>query len=61
MNAFNPRRLDDELADEMRDHLERRAAALSDAGLKPEEAEWQARLRFGNPTQLLEASREIRL
>ena len=32
-NAFRPARLDDELADELQDHLERRAAALRGQGL----------------------------
>jgi predicted permease len=60
-NAFNPRRLDEDLADEMADHLERRAAALNKRGLNTEEAHRQARVRFGNTTHLREESRGIRL
>src|ERR1700730_8753749 len=60
-NALNPRRLDQDLADEIRDHLERRAAALGEKGLHPEEARLQARVRFGNTTRLQEDSRAIRL
>jgi predicted permease len=60
-NALNPRRLDDDLAEEMKDHLERRAAALEQKGLKAEDARRQAHLRFGNTTRLREESRGIRL
>ncbi|MBV9675794.1 MAG: ABC transporter permease [Acidobacteriaceae bacterium] len=45
----------------MRDHMERRAAALQGKGLDAEEAKRQAALRFGNRTKLQEQSREIRL
>ncbi|HEX4749804.1 MAG TPA: ABC transporter permease [Bryobacteraceae bacterium] len=60
-NAVSPRRLDHDLADELRDHLERRAAELRKAGLEPTEAQRQAALRFGNTTLIRESSREIRL
>ncbi len=60
-HAFRPQRLDAELQEEMRDHLERRAAALQEKGLEGKEAERQAALRFGNQTKLQEQSREIRL
>jgi hypothetical protein len=60
-NAVHPRRLDQDLADEMRDHLERRAADLTEHGLKPAEAQRRASIRFGNITRLREQSREIRL
>ena len=60
-NAIRPRRLDDELLDEMSDHLERRAAALREKGLSAEEARGQAQKRFGNITQLREQSRDFRL
>jgi predicted permease len=60
-NAVQPTRLDNELRDEMRDHLERRAAALREKGLPEAEAQRQAFVRFGNVTQLHEQSREIRL
>ncbi len=60
-NALNPRRLDEDLGDEFRDHLERRAAALHATGLGREEAQRQARARFGNVTRLREQSRTFRL
>lgn len=60
-NALNPRRLDADLDEEIRDHLERRAAALEQKGESAEEAGRQARLRFGNPTRLREESRNFRL
>jgi putative ABC transport system permease protein len=60
-NALNPRRLDNELADEMRDHIERRTADLQSRGLSHPEAQRQAALSFGNVTGLRERSREVRL
>ena len=60
-NAIHPRRLDDDLRDEMADHLARRAAALREQGLSADEAVHQAARRFGNTTQIREQSREIRL
>jgi len=60
-NALNPHRLDKDLAEEIKDHLERKAAALGQNGLDPDEAEGQARVRFGNTTRLREESRDIRL
>jgi predicted permease len=60
-NAFRPQRLDEDLADEMLDHVERRAAALRAAGWQPDEAQRQAATVFGNTTKLREQSREVRL
>jgi hypothetical protein len=60
-NALNPRQLDEDLAAEMADHCERRAAALGEKGLDCDEARRQARLRFGNPTRFREESRGVRL
>lgn len=60
-NALNPRQLDKDLADELADHIERRAAALNETGLTAEEARQQAGMRFGNSTRLREESRSIRL
>jgi predicted permease len=60
-NALRPRQLDDDLADEMRDHMERRAEALRAAGREPEEAQRQAAIGFGNVTKLREQSRDLRL
>jgi len=60
-NALSPRRLDEELAEEMADHIARRATALNQEGLSPEVAQRQARLRFGNSTLRREESRELRV
>jgi predicted permease len=60
-NALSPRHLDEELAEEMADHIARRAAALNQEGLPAEEAQHEACLRFGNSTLLREESREWRL
>lgn len=60
-NALNPRRLDKELADEMTDHVKRRADAFEEAGLDHEEAQRRASARFGNTMRLREESRENRL
>ncbi|HEY1947711.1 MAG TPA: ABC transporter permease [Bryobacteraceae bacterium] len=60
-NAVRPRQLDEDLADEMRDHVERRADALRAAGCTPNEARRQAAIGFGNFTKLREQSRDVRL
>ena len=60
-NALNSRRLDDDLSDEIRDHLERRTDALRKQGLDPDEARHKAQARFGNATLLREQSRGLRL
>jgi predicted permease len=60
-NAVNSDRLEDDLADEMRDHMERHTATLIERGVAPVEARRQAALRFGNATRLKEEGREIRL
>jgi putative ABC transport system permease protein len=60
-NTLRTRRLDDDLAEEIRDHVERRAAALREEGLSPAEAQRRAAARFGNATSFREQSREIRL
>ena len=60
-NAWNPRRLDEDLAEELRDHMERRAADLQRRGLSEPEAHRQAARRFGNLTGIRETSRELRL
>jgi putative ABC transport system permease protein len=62
INALNPRQSDEDLAEEMRDHLERRAAALREKGVaQAEEARRQAQARFGNTTRFKEQSRDFRL
>lgn len=60
-NAISSRRLDEDLAEEMRDHLERRAAELRERGLDADEARREATLQFGNMTVIRERSRDIRL
>ncbi len=60
-NAFAPRRLDEDLRDEMADHIELRSASLREEGLSDQEARREASIRFGNVTRLREESREIRL
>ena len=60
-NAVHSKPLDADLADEMSDHLARRAAALRAEGLSEAEAHLEAARRFGNATQLREQSREVRL
>ena len=60
-NALFAGRLDEDLAEEMRDHLERRAAQLRDQGMDGAEARRQAALMFGNRTQIRERSHDIRL
>src|SRR6185437_59446 len=60
-NAVSPQRLDEDLGEEMRDHLQRRIAALRESGLSADEAERQARLSYGNTTRLREESRDFRL
>lgn len=60
-HALNPRQLDQDLADEIRDHIERRTADLERSGLSASEAQRQAALAFGNVTGTCEASRAVRL
>ena len=60
-NALYSRRLDDDLADEIRDHVERRAEDLHRRGLTPSEAQRQAALAFGNVTRVREASRDLKV
>ena len=60
-NALNPRQLDQDLADEIQDHIDRRAADLHGGGLTLSEAQRRAALVFGNVTGTRETSREVRL
>jgi putative ABC transport system permease protein len=60
-NTFNPRRLDEDLADEISDHLERRTSDLHDRGLSRQEAQRRAALAFGSVAGVREQSREVRL
>jgi predicted permease len=52
--------MESSLEDEIRDHLERRAAMLRETGMDPGEAEHQARVAFGSIRRVREESREIR-
>ncbi len=60
-NAVHSKPLDTDLADEISDHIARRAAALRAEGLSETDAQREASRRFGNTTQLREQSREFRL
>jgi hypothetical protein len=60
-NAIDPRRLDQDLNDEVQDHIHRRASAFIQSGLSPDEAYRKASAGFGNTTGFREQSREIRL
>jgi putative ABC transport system permease protein len=55
-----PERLDQDLTDELRDHLERRAQDLIGRGATPSEARSKARRAFGNVTRIHEESRAIK-
>ena len=59
-HALTPERLDQDLADERRDHLERRAQDLISRGATPSEARSKARRAFGNVTRIHEESRAIK-
>src|SRR5712691_1267975 len=52
-------RLDHELDEELRSHLEMRAADNLAAGMSPEQARYEAQKRFGNTTLLKQDAREI--
>jgi putative ABC transport system permease protein len=56
---FQRAQSEQDLAEEMRLHMELRAAEQATGGTNPHEAEAQARRRFGNVSQLREKSREV--
>jgi predicted permease len=58
-SIFRRRKLYDDLAEEMRLHLEERAEQLMSEGMSPREAEQTARRAFGNRTVLEEQSRQV--
>ncbi len=60
-NTVRPRLLDQELNEEMANHIERRAAELTQDGLTRDEAYRQACIRFGSVSGIREKSREVRL
>lgn len=53
------RRLERDLDDELRSHIEMRAADNVTAGMSPEEARYDAQRRFGNSTLLKEDTRSV--
>jgi predicted permease len=57
---FRRRRLETEMEDELRFHIEKRAEHLTRAGLAPAEAEHQARIEFGGGQSYREQCREAR-
>lgn len=59
-NALRSDRSSTDLADELRFHLDRRAADLIRGGVPPAEAERIARRQLGNPLQLRESSRDVK-
>src|SRR5262245_14723538 len=61
LNVFRSGRVDDDLDDELRFHLEQKTNALIDAGLGPKVAAREARRRLGNRLALRERSRDIKL
>ena len=52
-------RLDDELREEMAQHLEMRRQGLEADGMDPREAAWEARRMFGNVTAIREETRDM--
>ena len=58
--ALTRRRLDDELREEIADHIERRRRELVDAGMDPRDAAFEARRMFGNATVIRERTRDMR-
>jgi predicted permease len=56
---FRRRRLEEDLAEEMRLHLDLRAAERTAQGAEPSDADAGARRQFGNVTQLREISRDV--
>ena len=53
------RRLDDELRDEVRLHMDLRRQALVDGGMDPHDAAYEARRMFGNSTAIREETRDM--
>src|SRR5262245_9575137 len=53
------RRLDDDLAEEIRHHIDQRRQALMDAGMDPRAAEHEARRMFGNVLGIREETRDM--
>jgi predicted permease len=60
-NLFRQNRLDDDIDDELRFHLEQRGRELEDKGMSPSAAAVEARRMLGNRLILRETSREIKI
>jgi predicted permease len=58
--ALRRGRLDDELREEIADHIERRRGELIDEGMDPRDAAFEARRLFGNAAAIRERTREMR-
>jgi predicted permease len=56
---FTRRRIYDDLAEEIRQHIEEKTAALVQGGMSPEDARCAARREFGNVTGIEESGREV--
>jgi predicted permease len=61
VNVVRPSRVDRDLDEEIRFHLEARVAEFTKAGMPAEEARRQARRQFGNELVVRELSRDIKL
>ena len=59
--VFRSQKLDQELDEELRSHLEMRAADNMSAGMSAEEAQLAARRSFGNPALIKESTRAQRI
>lgn len=60
-NSIRSKQMDQELAEEIADHLARRAADLVSQGTDPAAAQYDARRRFGNATRIQQQSRDLRI
>ena len=61
VNVFRSDRLNHDLEDEIRFHLDTRAAEFTRRGMTPAEAAREARRRLGNQWQVRETSRDVKL
>jgi len=61
VNVFRSDRVDDDLDEELRFHVEERRKALIDAGVASDAAVLEARRRLGNHLALRERSRDVKL
>ena len=61
VNVFRSDRLNHDLEDEIRFHLDTRAAEFTRHGMTPAEAAREARRRLGNGWQVRETSRDVKL